>query len=111
MAKLHGDRDFRMFADRSQHRLQGRLGRIVIKAEIARGDAADGFHGGRLDNQHAGTGQRQAAQMDHMPVGGAALFRRILAHGRNDDAVGQSEVAQLGRREQFAHGKSEAGGA
>jgi hypothetical protein len=105
---LHGrvciaNGNVRMFADCRQHRLQRGFGRVIIEAEIAGCDAADGFHGGRFDHEHGGARQGHIAEMDHVPVGGAAIFGRILAHRRNDDAIRQREVAQLEGREQGAH--------
>src|SRR5690349_17185622 len=41
--------------------------------------------------------------MDHMPIGHASIDRRILAHRRDDDAVGKLELADAERREQHAH--------
>ncbi len=37
-----------------------------------------------------------------MPVGGAAVHRAVLAHGRNDDAVRQGNAALLERRKEMA---------
>ena len=45
----HGD--FGMRADRSQCRLQRRLGRIIPESQATRGDAATWLDGGRLNHQ------------------------------------------------------------
>ena len=67
-------------------------------------DAAFGRDRGRLDRQQRGAGQRQMAEMDHMPVGHAAVFGRILAHRRDDDAVGEAQAADVEWGEQSGHG-------
>ncbi len=68
MAKLHRHRNCRALADRVQHRLQRGFGGVVVETEIARRDPADRLDGGRLDAQQAGAGQRQRAEMHHVPV-------------------------------------------
>lgn len=39
-----------------------------------------------------------------MPVAGVAVHRRVLAHRRDDDAVGQVQRADLQGGEEVAHG-------
>src|SRR5690606_10768005 len=46
------------------------------------------------------------AEVDQVPIGGAAVEGRILAHRRDDDPVGEFEVADAKRREQRAHARS-----
>lgn len=41
--------------------------------------------------------------MDGVPVRGAAILRRILAHRRDDDAVGEREAAKLIGAEELTH--------
>ena len=43
---------------------------------------------------------RQHAEVHEMPVIGAAIVGRILAHRRNHDAVGEFEARHMKRREQ-----------
>jgi hypothetical protein len=45
-----------------------------------------------------------ADTMDQVPVGGRAFVGRVLAHRRDDDAIGEAEGADLERLEQMAHG-------
>ena len=45
----------------------------------------------------------EVAEMDHVPVAGLAVPGRILAHGRDDDAVRQVEAADLQPPEKTAH--------
>ena len=47
--------------------------------------------------------------MEGMPVGGPPLLRGVLAHRRDDDAVGQAQRPEIERREQTAHGKGHQG--
>ena len=103
MGELHRHGDLRMFADRGKHRRQRRLGGVVKEAQILRRDAALGFHGRRLEAQHAGAGKREMAEVDHVPCGRPAVFGRILAHGRHDDAIGESDAPQREWRKQCAH--------
>jgi hypothetical protein len=43
--------------------------------------------------------------MDKMPIGGEAVLRGVLAHGRDADAVGKDYGAKLkGGKERMAHG-------
>ena len=54
----------------------------------------------------AGAAHRAAAQVHEMPVVGQALLRRVLAHGRYGDAVGQGDLTQAKRLEQQTHGRT-----
>ncbi len=76
------------------------LAGIGIEPEAAVGDAAVALDMGRLDDQHAGAGIRQHAEMGHVPVVGDAVVGAVLAHRRNDDAVGNVEVGEPYGREQ-----------
>src|SRR6185312_14341478 len=40
--------------------------------------------------------------MDQVPVGGEAVFARVLAHGRYSDAVPESDAAQSERRKEVS---------
>ncbi len=106
MSQLHGDRHGGIFADGRQDGFQCGFGGVVPQAEIAIGDATGGFHGGRFDDQQPRARQGQAAQMLHMPVAGPAIVGRILAHGRDDDAVLQGQGTEMDRGKQGAHGTS-----
>ncbi|MNT63771.1 hypothetical protein D3C72_2016150 [compost metagenome] len=93
MAQLDAQLDGRVAAHGRDHLAQRGLGFVGPQAEIPRRNAAVGFHRGGLREQQRGAGQCQMAQMDHVPVGRAAFFRRVFAHGRDDDAIGQLYVA------------------
>src|SRR6185503_12264258 len=49
---------------------------------------------------------RQHAVMHMVPRLGAAVDRGVLAHRRDDDAIGQRDAAQVDGREQNTHGGS-----
>ena len=63
------------------------------------GDAAVALDMRRLDDHQRGAGIRQHAEMHQVPVVGAAVVGRILAHRRDDDAVGKRQAGQSDRRE------------
>ena len=69
------------------------------------GDAAVALDMGRLDDHQSGAGIGQHAEMHQVPVIGAAVVGRILAHRRDDEAVGKLETGELdGREQSTAHG-------
>ena len=81
------------------------FGRIRPQAKIVSGDLTLGKHGGRFDNQQRRSRDSEIAKVDQVPVGGAALVRRILAHRRDDDAIAQfhSAHAKWGEEAASAH--------
>ena len=76
------------------------LVRVRIEPHAARGDAPLGLHAGGLDDHQSGPGYGELAQMHDVPVADRALAGAVLAHGRDDDAVGQLQRAQTERREE-----------
>ena len=103
MRQLDAERHRRILAHPFQHPTQRGFGVVRIEAEVVRRDAAIGGHRGGFDDQQSGAGQRELAQMDEVPVGGLAVFGRVLAHRRDDDAVGQLQLAQAEWCEELAH--------
>src|SRR5579872_5158332 len=103
MGELHRDSDFRMLANRGEDRTQRGFGGVVPQAEASRRDAADSFDMGGFDAEHRSARQRKRIDMGEMPIIGLAVLRRILAHRRHHDAIGQSKLAQGDRRKQSAH--------
>jgi hypothetical protein len=93
MRELDRDRHVRPAANAFQRLRQRRLGGVVIKTDIAIGDAPLGHHRCRLDRQQRGTRQGEIAEMDLVPVVHAAVDRGILAHGRDHDPVVEREPA------------------
>ena len=81
--------------------LQRRFVLVAVEAEAALGDAALALDMGGLEAQQAGARHREHAVMHLVPGLGAAIDRRILAHRRHDDAVGQRDAAELDRREEL----------
>ncbi|MNL24596.1 hypothetical protein D3C87_1460390 [compost metagenome] len=92
VAQLDAELDGRIAAHGRHHAAQRGLGFVGPQAEVSRRDAAIGLHRGGFREQQSGSRQRQMTQMDHVPVGGAAFFRGVFAHGRDDDAIGQLYV-------------------
>ena len=70
---------------------QRSLGGIVPQAQAAGADAAHGRHGSGFDGEQARAAVEQIGPVRQVPIGGLAVVGRVLAHGRNDDAVGQGE--------------------
>ncbi len=103
MGDLHRDLDRRMGAHRLQHAAQRRFVLVRVQAEVVGCDASLRRDRGRFENQRAGAGQREVAQMDQVPVGGIALLRRVLAHRRDQDAVVELQIADLQRGKQCGH--------
>ncbi|OIQ79824.1 hypothetical protein GALL_384370 [mine drainage metagenome] len=101
--QLDADRNRRVLAQRVEHPPQRRLVGVGPQAEVARRDAPDRLDRGGLDDQQPGARQRELAEVDQVPVAGAAVVGRVLAHRRDRDAVGQLELAEPDRAEQRAH--------
>ena len=77
---------------------------VLPDAQVGGGDAALGDDGGGLDEHEAGAALSAAAEVDQVPVVGEAVVRRVLAHGRDADAVGEGDGAELeGREERLGH--------
>jgi hypothetical protein len=78
----------------------GEHGNVIVgvDAEVAGGDAAFRADGCGFRHDGAGTADGTAAEVDEMPVGGVAVHRAVLAHGGDDDAVGEGDAALLERR-------------
>jgi hypothetical protein len=75
------------------------------KPQAARRNAALRLDAGGFDDQQAGTGQGQLAVMHQVPVLGTAVNGGVLAHRRDDNAIGQLDAADLERRKQVRHGQ------
>ena len=77
---------------------------VFPDAEVGGGDAAFRQNGGSLDHDEAGASLRAGAEVDEMPVGGESIVGGVLAHGRDADAVGESDRTKLqGRKKRLAH--------
>jgi hypothetical protein len=70
----------------------------ILGTDPAFGDNRIGFRKNDCCAAH-----RAAAEMNEMPVVGKAVSTRVLAHRRNDDAVGNRETTNGERFEQMRH--------
>ena len=68
---------------------------VLPDAEVAGGDAALRGDGGGFKDDEGGAALGAGSEVDEMPVGGEAILRGVLAHGRNADAIGEGEGAEL----------------
>ena len=68
---------------------QRRFAGVGIKPKAAMGNAALALDMGRFDDEQAGAGIRQHAEMGHVPVVGNAVIGAVLAHRRDHDAIGE----------------------
>lgn len=105
MGELDSEWHVRPATDAFQHAAHGRLVLIAPEADVGIADSAFGQDGGGFYGQQCGAGEGQLPQMDQVPVAHAAVDGGVLAHGSNDDAVGQLELTNAKRRKQlrFAH--------
>src|SRR5581483_2008305 len=76
---------------------------VAPDAEVLRTDAALRYDGRRLREDEAGAADRPAAQVDEVPIGGAAVAARILTHRRHRDAITQRHATEGQRLEQVRH--------
>src|SRR6185437_6056583 len=73
---------------------------VVPQSGIADRAAAVARHFCGFHDDETGAALSVFAGVDEVPVGGKTLDRRILVHGRNDDAVLQADAPDLERRKQ-----------
>ena len=80
--------------------------RLLVVVGIETGafvrDAADRIDVGHFGHDQRRCAERELAEVHQMPVIGGAVGRVVLAHGRDNDAVGQRQAAHGDRREQRA---------
>ena len=74
--------------------LQCRFAGIGIETETAVGDAAETLDMGCFDDDQPGAGISQHAEVCHVPIGGNAVIRAVLAHRRDDNAVCEVEISK-----------------
>jgi hypothetical protein len=75
MGELNGDRDVGMPPDTLERAGKRGFGRVRPQAEIVGSDPTLGEHGGRFDDQQRRSRDSKIAEVDQVPVGGAALVR------------------------------------
>ena len=84
----------------------GQFGDVLVfpDAEVGRGDAAFGQNGGGLNHDQSGATLGTCTEVNEVPVGGEPVLRRVLAHGRNADSIGESDRAKLKwRKKRWGH--------
>ena len=82
--------------------------RVVVEPRTAVGDTTGLRDVGHLGDHEPGATHRARPEVHQVPVVNDAVDRRVLAHGRDDHAVGQLELAQAQGRE---HGRRRVVGA
>ncbi len=70
-----------LFGDEGKGAAQRLDVRVCPYAQVLRADAAVGGDRGGFRNHSGGTPHSAASQMNKMPIGGEAIFARVLAHG------------------------------
>ena len=76
---------------------------VFPDAEIVRADAPFGRYRGRFGENERSAAHRAAAEMNEVPVVGEAVNARVLAHRRDNDAVGKREALEGERVEEVRH--------
>ena len=103
VAELHGDRHAGVATHGRQPARQRGLVVVRVEAEVGRRDAAFGLDRGGLDDEQPGARHGQLAQVHQVPVAGIAVLDGVLAHRRDDDAVGQRQRAEGEGIEEMSH--------
>jgi len=75
----------------------GEEGDVLVfpDAEILRADATLGGDSAGFGEDEGGAANGTAAEMDEVPIAREAVGAGILAHGGDDDAVAEEDVANL----------------
>jgi hypothetical protein len=76
---------------------------VFPETEIFGADAALGSDRGRLGQHQARAADRAAAEMHEVPVIREAVGARVLAHRRDEHAIGKGDVADGERLEEVRH--------
>ena len=100
MVDLDRDGDRRTEPHRIEHPAQRQLGLVRVEAEIGGRDPRLRRDRGGLQRQQARARHGELPQMHQVPIAGLARMGRILAHGGDDDAVGQRQAVEGQRFEQ-----------
>ena len=102
MGELHGG-DGAVLAGEARDARQRFDLPVVPQAKVAGADPPFRRYRRGLDDHQSGAAGRARAVVDEMPVGRDAVVRRVLAHRRQADAVGQYDVAKLEGVEEMGH--------
>ncbi len=73
---------------------------VGVDTEVAGSDAGFGADGGGFGEDGACSADGAAAEVDEVPVVGVAVDGAVLAHGGDDDAVGEGDAALRERGEE-----------
>ena len=77
---------------------------VLVDAEVVQRNAALGNDGGGFKHDQACATLGPTAEVDHMPVVCKTIDGRVLAHGRDTNAVGKGDRTELKwRKERMAH--------
>src|SRR5579871_4945456 len=77
--------------------------RVGPDPHVMRRNAADCFHGGRLDDHQRRAADGARSQMHKMPVGGESVLATVLAHRRYSDAIPQAHSAKRDGFKEMGH--------
>ena len=102
MRKLHTEFGDAVGAAEIVHALERRLVIVRIHPRAFRRNPPDRIDVGHLAHHQSGAAEREPAEMHRVPIVGGAIVGVVLAHRRNDDAIGQREPAQRNGRKQNA---------
>ncbi len=94
VCELDAETGVAVAAKEIDHAHQRRLVLVGVQPQATVRDAAAALDMRGLDDHQPGARDGVLAQMHQVPVGGAAVDRAVLAHGRDDNAVRQFELAQ-----------------
>jgi hypothetical protein len=104
MAKLNGGRRTQRFQKvRDAPILVHML--VCVQSGARVGLASSRLDGGFFPKHHAGTADGKPAEMDEVPVSGAAIDRAILTHRGDHDAVANRKTPQRHRLKQQGYGR------
>ena len=82
------------------------LAPVGVKTEAAMRDPPVTLDIRHLDDDQRSAGIGEHRKVSEMPVVGAAVVGAVLAHGRDDNAIGQFQFAKANGRKEFAgHGR------
>ena len=76
---------------------------VAPDTKIVRANAALGKNGRCLSKHQPGAAHCSAAQMDEMPVVGVTVGARVLAHGRDENAICKLEISNRKRIKKVSH--------
>ena len=102
MCKLHAEFGDAVGAAEIVYAFERRLVIVGIHAGAFRRNSPDRSDIGHLAHHQSGATEREAAEMHQVPIVRRSVAGVVLAHRRDDDAIGQCEPAQRNGRKQDA---------